>query len=625
MSLRPEEQNPLTKYQSYDIKHVIVGFRYSEDACTFNITGDLGVSGTLLGATSGDRRMENTKCKGPAIVILNEIQDPTFVLHQAQTNWKFFSQGNPTTGSYVGWMQIHDRIGMLFHQRLRTYCKTLGMALGHITFSWKTFFTGNLPNGERETITTNPMIFHVTDFAQSLSSDVGRAYQMSFVSSYNTFGQLPQFSKMFQTSLTHADGNLHKEIPSSDTNGGGLLSRRQEDALKTAARKNRLDKSKPMKTLQDVFNSLQTEMTEGGYPNKIQIQEWQASVRQDYTKKLIPPKQYLPELPIKYSIKLEDKFSSYKIDNRNLPFEQPEQDQRLEGIRVIPFHMGTDFSEAIDTIMLMSKSVGKDYNAVTPTGYRSTTTVLRTCNGQYNIHTNINSYKIPINKDTFDTGPGDGVIDGPLEYVYQDSERKGRDIISINYRSSVTPIQKPMEQSVEDADDIGVVYGNREPISTQRMPQTGDDFFTSGYAGNRGFLGAFQINGLESADTASIIKSNLTPSLVKQSTSYGIKITGNPYLMNDINRNPIDVKEGKGNRDGAKWSYTLYDKVEYVPMYMKLTVYMRPEAALAGSGSADVDQTYYYSGYLHITSITTSFINSAFTQTVEGVRTEDSI
>lgn len=95
---------------------------------------------------------------------------------------------------------------------------------------------------------------------------------------------------------------------------------------------------------------------------------------------------------------MEDKYNSYKIDNRNLPFEQPEQDQRLEGIRVVPFHMGTTMNSAIDTIMLMSKSVGKDFQAETPKSYRTTTTVLRGCSGQYNIHTNINSYTIPINR-----------------------------------------------------------------------------------------------------------------------------------------------------------------------------------------------------------------------------------
>lgn len=170
---------------------------------------------------------------------------------------------------------------MLFAQRLRKYCETLGMALGHITFAWKTFYIGTLANGETEVVTANPMIFHITDFVQSLSADIGRAYIMSFVSSYNTFGQLPQFFKMFQTTLTHADGNVDKEVPASDNASTGLVSRQQEDAVKNAARKRRLDKSKPMKTLQDVFNSMQTEMTEQGYPHKTQVQDWQASVRND--------------------------------------------------------------------------------------------------------------------------------------------------------------------------------------------------------------------------------------------------------------------------------------------------------------------------------------------------------
>lgn len=613
------DSNPLSRFQSYDIKHIVVGFRYSEDACTFNIGADVGQTGTIIDG----EKMRETNCKGPAIVVINEIQDPTFVLYEAETYWNFFSPNSTTTGSYSGYMHIQDRVGMLFAQRLRKYCETLGMALGHITFSWKTFYIGTLSNGETEVVTANPMIFHITDFIQSLSADIGRSYIMNFVSSYNTFGQLPQFSKMFQTTLTHADGNVDKEIPSSDTSATGLMSRAREDELKNAARKRRLDKSKPMKTLQDVFNSMQTEMTEQGYAHKTQIQDWQAAIRNDYTKKLSPPKQYLPDLPMKYTIKLEDKFNSYKIDNRNLPFEQPEQDQRLEGIRVIPFHLGTTMNTAIDTIMLMSKSVGKDYLGTTPKGYRSTTTVLRECSGQYGIHTNINSYTIPINRvDGPDTGPGDGVIDGPLEYVYQDSEQKGRDIISISYRSNVTPVQKNLEQATEGEDDIGVVYGNREPISIQRMPQSNDDFFTSGYAGNRGFVGLQEINGLESSDTASVIKSNLTPSMVKQTTSYNIRIVGNPYIINDINRNPLDVKEDKGDGQG-RWRYLLYDKPEYQPMYLKLTVYMKPEAQL--SGEQNLEDTYFYSGFLHITRIVTSYRMAEFTQLVEGVRTEDSI
>lgn len=610
-----EDQNPLSRFHSYEIKHIIVGFRYSEDACTFNITGDIGISGDVVSGTA---------CKGPGIVVLNEISDPTFVLHSAETVWDYFSSTRSTTGSYVGYMTIQDRVGMLFAQRLRKYCEELRMGLGHITFAWRTFFIGTTTDGLKEVVAINPMIFHVTNFVQSLSNVDGRSYIMTFASSYNTFGQFPQFSKMFQTTLTHADGNTQKEVPSPGPNGTSLVSREKEDQIKEAARKSRIDRTKPMKTLKDVFNSLQVEMTEQGYPHKAQIQEWQASVRDDYTKKIAQPKQYLPDLPLKYTVRLEDRYNSYKVDNRNLPFEQPEQDQRLEGIRAVPFHAGTDLGEAIDTIMLLSKSVGKDFLSEEKTGYRSTVTVLRGCDGAYNVHTNINSYKIPINRvDGPDTGPGDGVLNGPLEYVYQDSKAHGRDILSIVYRSQVTPSQKPLEQSIEGSDD-NVVYGNREPITIQRMPQVGDDFFTSSYTGNRGVLGLMDINGLESADTAAVIKSHLVPSMIKQTTSYSIKLTGNPNIINDLNRNPMDVRDGIGQRDrGHRWNYVLYDKPEYIPMYLKLTVYMLPEGKLAGEQS--VDPTYFYSGYLHITRVTTSFVDSEFTHTVEAVRTEDSI
>ena len=180
------DSNPLSRFQSYDVKHVVVGFRFSEDACTLNIGADIGKSGTIIDG----KKMKETNCKGPAIVVINEIQDPTFVLYEAETYWNFFSPNSTTTGSYSGYMHIQDRVGMLFAQRLRKYCETLGMALGHITFAWKTFYIGTLSNGETEVVTANPMIFHITDFVQSLSADIGRAYIMSFVSSYNTFGQL---------------------------------------------------------------------------------------------------------------------------------------------------------------------------------------------------------------------------------------------------------------------------------------------------------------------------------------------------------------------------------------------------------------------------------------------------
>lgn len=624
----PSEQNPLKRFKTYQVKHIIMGFRFSEDACTFDIKGNVGVTGTVIGATPNDTAVAGTKCKGPAIVFINEIEDPTFVLYSAKTRWDFFSPLNATTGSYTGRLHIQDRVGMLFAEKVRTYQQILGMALGHITFAWKTFYIGQNENGVDEVLTANPLIFHVTSFAQTLAAELGRSYFMDIVSSYNTFGQLPQFAKMFQTTLTHADGNTQKDAPYVDDVGTGLVSRSEEDKTKREARKNRLDKSKPMKNLGDVFNAFQAEMTEGGFANSTQIQEWQATLRQDYTKKIIPPEQYLPELPISYTFKLGEKYTQYKVDNRNLPFEQPEQGQNLEGIRSIPFHYGTTLSDAIVEVMGLSKSVSTDITAETPSSFRSTTTVLRGCAGQYNINTNLNSYIIPINREGGpDTGPGNGAIDGPLTYVYQDTEQKGRDIISISFRSDVTPLQRPLEQPTDGVDDIGVVYGNREQQSVQRKPSAGDDFFTSAYTGNRSTIAQFKTSGLEDAASATILQSHLTPSMIKQTTSYSIKITGNPYIVNDINRNPIDVVENRGHGDeGTIWNYILYDKVEVDPMYVHLTVYMNPEKALAGRGSTEIDQTYYYKGHLHISTIETNFDQQyGFSHIITALRTGDGV
>ncbi len=620
--------NPLTKYNTYQVKHVVVGFRYSEDACKFNITGNIGVCGTIVGKNPEDKEsQQTTEFCGPGIVVINELEDPTFVLYEAETFWKFFNEKDSTTGSYSGYIHIQDRIGMLFAHKLREYCDRLGVALGHITFSWKTFFIGTNSDGEDEVISINPMVFHVTDFAQSLSAEIGRSYIMNIVSSYNTFGQLPQFSKMFQTTLTHADGNVQKEIPVAESSDAGLLTRQEEDRNKNEMRKRRLDKSKPMKTIRDVFDSLQTEMTEQALPSKNQVQEWQSVINDGYTKKLIPPEQYVQELPMRYSITLDSEYDSIKVDNRNLPFEQPEQDQRLEGIRTIPFHLGTSLTQAIQTTMMLSRAVGKKFSESPPKGFRITSTVLRECDGRYNIHTNVNQYVIPRNEvDGVDTAPGDHVINGPIELFYQDQKPGyGRDIISISYHSNVTPTQTTLEKEVEDSDDIGVVYGNREPVTIQRQPIEGDDFFTSGYAGNRAITNVFDTSGVENSDTATVIKTNLNAAYVKQSTSYRIKIPGNPNLLNDLNRNPLDVRANVGNTDGGRWQYLLYDKVEHQPMYIKLSVFLRTDAYLSGIGSSDASDTYFYSGFLHVTSIHNRYTNNTFIQNIEGVRTEDSI
>lgn len=622
-----ESQNPLTRFHTYHVKHVIVGFKYTEDACNFDITGKIGPVGTVLGKKTevNDPDQPHNFC-GPGIVFVNELEDPTFILYDAETYWNFFNENESTSGSYTGYIHIQDRVGMLFAHKLREYTQQLGVTLGHVVFSWKTFFIGTNESGESEVITANPLIFHVTDFVQSLSAEIGRSYIMNIVSAYNTFGQLPQFSKMYQITLTHADGNVQKEIPMAENSNTELLSREEEDRNNIEKRKRRLDKSKPMKTLGDLFNSLQTELTEQALAAKNQVQEWQSIINDTYTRKLMPPEQYTQELPIRYTTTLDENYNSFKIDNRNLPFEQPEQDQRLEGIRALPFHLGTSLVKGIQTIMGLSRSVGKSLSEVPAKCFRVTVTTLKECDDKYNIHTNVNQYVVPFNEvDGIDTAPGDNVINGPIELFYQDSTPgNGRDIISINYKSHVAPFHTVLEKEMEGEDDIGVVYGNREPATVQRRPSDNDDFFASGYSGNRAVSNVFDTAGVENADTATMVKTYMSSAYVKQSTSYNIKIPGNPNLLNDINRNPLDVKNNVGDGE-SRWQYILYDKVEHQPMYLKLSVFLRTDAYLAGTNLSESPDTYFYSGYLHIASITNKYSQNAFIQIIEGVRTENNI
>ena len=366
-------------------------------------------------------------------------------------------------------------------------------------------------------------------------------------------------------------------------------------------------------------------MTDKSLPHNTQVQEWQAALRNDYTKKIKPPEQYLPELPIKYNFTLEDRYKQYKVDNRNLPFEQPEQGQNFEGVRTIPFHYGTNLYDAINELMMFSKSVGNDITSDESRGFRSTNTVLRQCSGQYLVNTKIDSYIIPVNSnDDKDTGPGEGVIDGPLVYSFQDPEAGHKQIISLSFNSNVTPLNSPLEVPTEGQDDIGVVHGNREQQSMQRKPKSGD-FFDASYTGLRSTVSPFKTSGVENSNNASVISNYLSHNNIEQSTRYLIEVVGNPYIVNDINRNPLDVIEGKGNGAG-RWKYILYDMPEFKPMYCHMTVFMNPEKALAGETSVEVDTTYYYKGYLHISSIVTQYsMGYGFSHIITALRTGDGI
>ena len=294
-------------------------------------------------------------------------------------------------------------------------------------------------------------------------------------------------------------------------------------------------------------------------------------------------------------------------------------------MRTIPFHYGTNLYDAINELMMFSKSVGNDITSDESRGFRSTNTVLRQCSGQYLVNTKIDSYIIPVNSnDDKDTGPGEGVIDGPLVYSFQDPEAGHKQIISLSFNSNVTPLNSPLEVPTEGQDDIGVVHGNREQQSMQRKPKSGD-FFDASYTGLRSTVSPFKTSGVENSNNASVISNYLLHNNIEQSTRYLIEVVGNPYIVNDINRNPLDVIEGKGNGAG-RWKYILYDMPEFKPMYCHMTVFMNPEKALAGETSVEVDTTYYYKGYLHISSIVTQYsMGYGFSHIITALRTGDGI
>ena len=135
-----------------------------------------------------------------------------------------------------------------------------------------------------------------------------------------------------------------------------------------------------MLTLKDMFEGLEADLNQLKYENAAQLQEWRRQIRSDNQpdKIVVAPQQKKPpkpkELPLDYVIDLDDVYNEYPIDNRNMPFEQPETAQDQVGLRVFPIRPGANIFEIVERMMLLSKRVGED--AVDPAGKKTFKTTI---------------------------------------------------------------------------------------------------------------------------------------------------------------------------------------------------------------------------------------------------------
>lgn len=605
--------NPLSKFISYETKHILIAFNNSDAACAFSLgTGKIGKAGEPVFLKEGN---------GEAFVAINEEEDPTFFISDLQWSFDFFSPVAPQSTACVGNFSVAAGPGgVVFPNHLRNIAKKLKISIYHIPFYLVTVFRGILSNGNVKTITTKPLIINIVDSHNTAEDRKQELYTYDFVAQYNTLGQLPQFADLSQITITHQDGSLGQSIPTAEGATFGVQSRKEENKIKNIVRRARLARSKPMTNLRDVFNGLEQELKSQSAPNRRQLQELMALVRDDYVKKIKEPKQKKDDIEgirLDYRIVLDSSIARYPIDNRNLPFEQPDQSQTVKGINTFTLPVGSNIMSAVTDILRLSAKMGDDALNL---GYSFKTTVTTTRNQDGKYESVISIYRYVTPRNTVDgrvnTAPGNGAVKGPLKFAYGEGNKEDFDIISLVMTLGPDVDVKVLEDdNIDDGGDANVVYGNREQISIERSP--GQKFDHSFYSGMRG-LAANKNYGLESGSKAAAIDLVLSRFVACQTSLTVIDIAGNCDLYSDLCRNPKEVAEGK-HPDAVLYRYP-----EYEPMYVELSVRIKEDSATNKKVNSTEQNYFYYKGPYHLVGVTNTFHGSTFLQSLRLVRTDDS-
>ena len=603
--------NPLDESGSSSFRHVLIAFKYSADA--FNI-GEFNPDDATIG--------ESLPNAGPNIVVVNEFLSQRFSIAEAVWDFNFIPNIGVSTTASVGKIVIEDRyvpysfVDYLSQEVLASFNQDSGtlMSLGHATFVLKTFFTSNDSAGGEDTdiIQVNPYFFNI-DSVESVAlgaSIAPNAHILNALGAANTTGLLRSFSSVFQMNITHKDGNIHDTIPQGTGSGGGLRTRSAEDGSNIAKRKERLDLSKPMLTLKDMFEGLEADLNQQKYVHQAQLQEWRRQIRSDGQpdKIVVAPQQKKPpkpqELPIDYVIDLDTVYDTYDVDNRNMPFEQPEIAQDQVGLRVFPVRPGANIFELVERIMLLSKRVGED--AVDPNGrktFKTTITTNRLNTDRYEVNIKIRQYDLPSNGVTNNTGPGTNGEENSLEFFVNDPDERDTDVLEfknvINYEVGDNMLE------VQNDEDIGagVVYADREQATAERRADL--PFFQTLYSGIRPMIASYGIDGLESAQRAGNVFNLMDRYTYTQTTDYEMVIIGNPHLMSDVNRNPRDVIA-----DSAGGGTFYYELPENDPMYVKLTIFLRSYDSGPvddTGGNQQVPTQFYFDDWYHMTRVVNMF------------------
>jgi hypothetical protein len=597
-------ENPLSKFSTYEIKHIMAAFKYTEDAEDTKLIGSSGKVGENIEGTTG-------------IIIVNEFMDDRFIIPSVMWKWSKYSHISKMITSLFGYIIIHDRTGGQFLDWYKTnVIDKLEISTQYMTFVLQTYFIGRDKTTDKtDTVIATPLLFHVHNFSDTMNiKQNGTNIKLILSAAYNTTAQFPTICKPYQITVTHRDGQLSNIAPEILSPGCSLEFREIEDS-KFEDRTKRLNKSKPMRTLKEAFDAFEFDLNQQSESHKRQVQDWLNEIRNDYSFKIDPPPKQKrgEELPIKFHLKLDPIYNSYKLDNRNLPFEQTEENRDLPGITSIPFKSGDTIIDMIKTIMSYSINVGKDADTRSLSkSFKINLAYRYEKDNKIHVYIKIKQILLPFNNIEFgDTGAGEGPT--PLEFTFKSGKLEDIDIIYFK-----TDIQSDNGIIPLEVGEKFPIFGNREPIMGERIPSTAPDskFTKSEYSGLRVPIFPHLINGVEDMNALANIFISYAISN-EQASNHEIQILGNPDLMSDLQRLPKDAINL--NPIGHAKNYKM---PESYPMYLKIKIYIEKDAVIGLIRSENLPAVYYYDKYYEISSILNDMTSGTFTQLIELKKTD---
>lgn len=601
-----DPRNPVDQYDTYKTVAILAAFKYTDAAEETTLPLDI--------------KLDRGDPVGEGIVILNDARPTATDLVRFQHTYEWNSLDVNHTFS-AGEMLVSDRNAVSLISFIRSsVIEEFNTSLENLTFSLRLFWIlDKNDTDDTEVIKSSHFIFSIPEIRHS-SDGTHNYYSMPMLSLYNMKCQLPNYSNLYNMTITHEDGNLAEKTPTPNPGGGSIKPRGEEDGSKLSPRKERMDLSKPMITLEDVTNGIKADLEARNDMHKGQLQAWQSIIRDDFSDKINRSPEQVKDVPIKYNFSLGSEYPEYIIDNRNLPFEQPEQNQTKAGIRSIPTRTGETLSRLISRVMNMSKRVGED--AGEGFTYKIATPWRRLKSNIINYDIVIDKIENPTNqKGGKDTGPGESAVDSGLTFYYKLDNNW--DVIGLYGRTSRNDILTVIEANAETEDGRVSFGGDRETMAVEREQEV-TEFFRVGFSGPTALHNEKRVMGVEYPKEFAQATRMKLRSQTMQDSEMTITINGNPELYSDLLRNPSDV----ANSSLGSPAPSHYQFIEKYPIYARLiirnTSSNNTEDDLEPEQENKIPDKYHHEDtYMHIHRIDTIMERGKFLQKLHMLRRDD--